>query len=53
MHIIDPFLVNRASKKTFSVQWVVGWVVGLIGIKAISASNQVEVEVEAELGNNE
>ena len=29
-----------------------GWVAGAIKNKAISASNEVEVEVEAELGNN-
>ena len=29
-----------------------GWVAGSIETKAISASNKVEVEVEAELGNN-
>ena len=29
-----------------------GWVAGSIKNKAISASNEVEVEVEAELGNN-
>ena len=29
----------------------VGWVAGLLENKAISASNLVEVEVEAELGN--
>ena len=31
--------------------WSGGWVGGEMEIKAISASNQVEVEVEAELGN--
>ena len=31
--------------------WVGGWVAGAIKNKAISASNEVEVEVEAELGN--
>ena len=36
------------SNLTFSVGWV-GWVVGELESKAISASNLVEVE--AELGN--
>ena len=30
-----------------------GWVAGSIKNKAISASNEVEVEVEAELGNKD
>ena len=31
--------------------WLGGWMAGLLKNKAISASNKVEVEVEAELGN--
>ena len=35
------------------VNFSVGWVVGEVKSKAISAFNQVEVEVEAEFGNLE
>ena len=41
---------NKLSR--VGVGWVGGWVAGSIKNKAISASNEVEVEVEAELGNN-
>ena len=45
--------LRRAAKNTFSVRWVAGWVVGLIGIEANLNSTQVVVEVKVvvELGN--
>ena len=43
---------NPLVKKKPLVNWaLVGWVAVLLGNKANSAANQVEIEVEAELGN--
>ena len=45
------FVQNRLNLKKYFFGWVAGGVAGEMGIKAISASNLVEVEVEAELGD--
>ena len=41
--------IQQTKGKSFT--FAVGWVVWISQIKAISAFNQIEVEVEAELGN--